>query len=211
MKHIIILAFILSAGYAHAQKAFQGGVLFGPVTSQISGDGLGGWDKFGFTAGAWVNMPLSEKAGVGISMKYITKGSRTKQDTLTYQSFGYYLNYVDVPILFTYKKPLKKSSLTLSIGPYAGYLLNQKIKANGANQDVFPVPYKKYDIGGQAGVAYWAGEKMFFEFNISSSILPTRPNPSFVNKLSHYERGNYNQVLQLLIGLRFGGSTTKGE
>jgi hypothetical protein len=37
----------------------------------------------------------------------------------------------------------------------------------------------------------------------SSSVLPTRPNPAQVNPLSYYEKGNYNQTLQLLLSKGF--------
>ena len=64
------------------KRNFKGGLIAGAVTSQISGDGLGGWDKFGLAAGAWVNVPFSDRASATMSMKYINKGSRTKRDTL---------------------------------------------------------------------------------------------------------------------------------
>ena len=188
------------------QKEFKGGIVFGPTTTQISGDGLGGWDKFGLSAGAWVNIPLGDKLGLGLSMKYINKGSRTKRDTLTNQSFGFYLNYIDVPLLLTYDVSTKKSQLTFSIGPYVGIMMNQKIKYNGADLAI-DIPFNKTDIGAQLGIAYWMSQKLFVEFDVATSVLPTRPNPSKVNPGSYYEKGTYNQTLQLLIGLRFGGGT----
>lgn len=192
------------------QREFKGGILVGGVTSQISGDGLGGWDKFGFSAGAWVNAPLNEKIGLGLSMKYITKGSRTEQDTLTYNSFGFYLNYIDVPILLTYDVKKKNSKFTFSIGPYIGFLLKQDIIINGASYDVNP-KFKSTDIGGQVGAAWWPKEKLFLELMMATSVIPTRPAPAVVNANSYYEQGNYNQVLQLTLGIRFGGSQNAVE
>ncbi len=206
-KLIFIFCCCLCSMQFFSQKEFKGGLIAGPVTTQISGDGLGGWDKFGFAAGAWVNVPLGDRLGLGLSMKYINKGSKTKRDTLTNQSFGFYLNYIDVPLLLTYDLLRKKSTFTISVGPYIGIMMNQKIRYNGADTDI-PIPFNKTDIGGQLGIAYWAGQKLFFEFDITSSILPTRPNPSAVNPGSYYEKGNYNQTLQLLIGLRFGGGAS---
>ncbi|MFM9005662.1 MAG: hypothetical protein ACKOSR_09205, partial [Flavobacteriales bacterium] len=75
---------------SESRRSFKGGLLLGGVTSQISGDGLGGWDKFGMTAGAWVQVPFSKKVSATMSMKYINKGSRTKLDTITFNRFGYY-------------------------------------------------------------------------------------------------------------------------
>jgi len=186
-----------------SRRSFKGGVLLGGVTSQISGDGLGGWDKFGMTAGAWVNVPFSERASATMSMKYINKGSRTKLDTITFNRFGYYLNYIEVPISFSYA-PSKKYSdqLRVSLGAYVGYLFNQKIISNGYDYEVNP-PFERLDIGLELGVSFWVTPKLGVSIVTSSSIVPTRPNPSQVNPFSYYEKGNYNQTLQLAVARGF--------
>lgn len=206
MRFALVFLCCLCSLCFFGQKEFRGGLIFGPATTQISGDGLGGWDKFGMSAGAWVNAPLGDKLGLALSMKYINKGSRTKRDTLTNQSFGFHLNYIDVPLLLSYDLNTRKSLLTLSIGPYVGIMLNQKIRFNGADLAI-DIPFNKTDVGAQLGVAYWLGQKLFVELDMTSSILPTRPNPAQVNPGSYYEKGTYNQTLQLLIGLRFGGGS----
>jgi hypothetical protein len=186
-----------------SKRNFKGGIVAGGVTSQISGDGLGGWDKFGITAGAWVRVPFSERTSATMSMKYINKGSRTKPDTLNFNTFAYQLNYIEVPIWFSYapsKKDLDK--LLINFGPYAGYLFNQKIISNGFDYEVNP-PFESIDIGLELGVSFWVTPKFCVSFMGSSSVLPTRPNPAQVNPLSYYEKGNYNQTLQLLLSKGF--------
>lgn len=201
---IVVLVSGFSCVIALGQREFKGGIMAGPVASQISGDGLGGWDKIGFAAGAWVSIPFSEKSEMTISMKYITKGSRTKRDTLTNNMFAYHLNYIDVPVLYSYRVVRKKSSFNLNIGPYAGVLLKQKIVANGYDYAVIP-PFSGFDVGASVGITWWLGEKFFFDLSSASSLLPTRPAPNATNQYSFYEKGNYNQTLQFLLGLRFGG------
>ena len=201
------LLFSLTLGAQNEEGAskrnFKGGIILGGVTSQISGDGLGGWDKFGLTAGAWVSVPISEKTSATMSMKYINKGSRTKIDTITFNTFGYYLNYIEVPIWISYS-PSKKNleGLKINFGPYAGYLFNQKIISNGFDYAVNP-PFESFDVGIELGVSYWLTPKLSVNFMSSTSVFPTRPNPSQVNPLNYYEKGNYNQTLQLLIAKGF--------
>lgn len=208
MRLLAIVILLLIALTSKGQKAFQGGLIAGPVFSQISGDGLGGWDKLGFAAGAWINMPISERNGMQLSMKYITKGSRTKRDTLDFNSFAYHLNYIDVPILFNHSFTIKKSTWRWLAGPYAGVLISQKVKSNGVNYGVSEASsgpeFKRYDIGLMGALAWWPTSKFFVELSTSTSIIPTRPAPLVVNKGSYYEAGNYNQTLQLMFGLRFG-------
>ena len=123
----LLLASAVMAQEANSSKKnFKGGLIAGGVTTQISGDGLGGWDKFGLAAGAWVQVPLSERTSATMSIQYINKGSKTV-DTLTHNMFGYYLNYFEVPVWFSYA-PSKKDpdKLVINFGPYAGYLFSQK-------------------------------------------------------------------------------------
>lgn len=200
---LIISAFITRAQDNGPQnRIFKGGLLAGAVTTQISGDGLGGWDKFGMAAGAWVSVPFSERSSATMTMKYINKGSRTKRDTINFNTFGYYLNYIEVPLWFSYRVSRKSESrLLISGGPVVGLLLNQKIIANGYDYVVDP-PFERFDIGLELGVSYWLTPSFGVHIMSSSSVIPTRPNPSQVNPI-YYEKGNYNQTLQLLLSVAF--------
>ncbi len=208
IRLVSLTIFILSAQTILAQREFKGGLMAGGVTSQISGDGLGGWDKFGLVGGAWVEIPLSDRMGLNMSMKYINKGSRTKVDSVSFQTFGYYLNYIDVPLLLTYRvnSASQKNPVDLLLGPSVGILLNQKIVSNGFEVEVNP-PFRNFEIGAELAFRAWLGRSVFGQLAIATSVLPTRPNPSQVNKLSYYESGNYNQSIQLTIGLRLGGNS----
>ena len=185
------------------KRNFKGGLIAGAVTSQISGDGLGGWDKFGLAAGAWVNVPFSDRASATMTMKYINKGSRTKPDTINNTTLGYYLNYIEVPLWFSYRLSKKSDSrLVLNVGPCIGFLLNQKIKENGVDREIDP-SFEKLDVGLELGVSYWLTPSFGAQIIGSTSVLPTRPNPGQTNPGSYYERGNYNQTLQLLLSIAF--------
>ena len=210
MNRAILISFLmLMFSLADAQQEpstkrnFKGGLLIGGVTSQISGDGLGGWDKFGMAAGAWVSVPFSDQVSATMSMKYINKGSRTKIDTLTFNMFGYYLNYIEVPLWLNYSVSKKEpGKMVINFGPSVGYLFSQKVISNGFDYSVNP-PFERLDIGLELGVAFWVTPKFSVNLMSSSSVLPTRPNPSQVNKLSYYEKGNYNQTLQLILAKGF--------
>ena len=185
------------------KRNFKGGLIAGAVTSQISGDGLGGWDKFGLAAGAWVNVPFSDRASATMSMKYINKGSRTKRDTINFETYGYYLNYIEIPLWFSYRLSRKSESrLLISGGPVVGFLMKQKIISNGYDYEVNP-PFEKLDVGAELGVSYWLTPSFGVHLMGSTSVMPTRPNPAQTNQFSYYERGNYNQTLQLLLSVAF--------
>lgn len=194
----LFIFFLLLSLESKAQQAFKAGLSLGMTTSQISGDGLGGWDKFGVTGGAFVSAPLSSKNGFRIGLNYADKGSRTKRDTLNFNTFAYRLRYIEVPIQYSFQN----GPFTFLSGLYYGRLIKQDILANSLTYDVIPA-FRNYDVGITLGTTLQLGDHLFLEGRFSSSILPTRPSPNFANPNSYYEKGNYNQVLYFLIGRNF--------
>lgn len=195
---IVFLTGLLSLS-AWSQVKFDGGIAAGGATSQVSGDGLGGWDKFGFYGGGWVHMGFNETWGSQMSILYLTKGSKKQADPDNgdYNTFEFRLNYIEVPLLVTHT--VKK--WRIGIGPSVGLLVSQKQFYNGLSYDIVP-PFSTLDISGCLSVQARLSERMSLELKGYTSILPTRPAPEVVNKLNYYEQGNYNQVLTL--GLQYG-------
>jgi hypothetical protein len=198
LTRFLFLAFLLLSMTSSAQQAFKAGVSFGMTTSQISGDGLGGWDKFGITGGAFVSAPLSSKNGFRIGINYADKGSRTKRDTLNFNTFTYRLRYVEVPVQYSFQN----GPFTFLSGLYYGRLIRQDILANSLTYEVIPA-FRNFDVGLALGATLQMGDHFFIEGKFSTSIIPTRPSPNFANPNSYYEKGNYNQVLYFLIGRNF--------
>ena len=196
-KLFLLFLFLLSYEL-QAQKAFKAGISLGMTTSQISGDGLGGWDKFGITGGAFVSAPFSSKNGFRIGLNYADKGSRTKRDTLNFNTFAYRLRYIEVPVQYSFQN----GPFTFLSGLYYGRMIKQDILSNALKYDVIPA-FRNYDLGITLGATLQLGDHLFLEGRFSSSILPTRPSPNFANPNSYYEKGNYNQVLYFLIGRNF--------
>ncbi len=202
MRNLLVLIFVLGSIALHAQKEFAGGLMIGAVTSQVSGDGMGGFNKFGYSVGAWVNIPVSEKIGIDLGMQYITKGSSSGRDTLTFQKRGFRLNYMEVPLLVTIKNLIPKIDLQITAGPYAGLIISQKEFFN--EREFVPSPtFSKIDFGAVFGVRYWPGEKLFLEIRSTNSVIPSRPAPTNLNTGPLYRSGNFNNVLQFIIGKKF--------
>lgn len=196
---LLILILPVSMGLL-AQVSFTGGLRGGVVTSQVSGDGLAGWNRFGYGAGAYVEMGFSDEHSVTMEMLYLTKGSRkpADPDNGDYNTFSMNFSYVEVPLTYN----LKRGVFQFDLGAYAGVLLSSDIEFNGAEYPVEP-PFNSTDIGITGGVHWLAGEHLTFNLRGSSSLLPIRPAPNPVQQFSYYEKGQYNQVLALLLGYRF--------
>lgn len=200
MRKIVVVFLLLCwVQSLTAQSVFTGGLSAGGVTSQVSGDGLGGWDKFGFYGGGWVHAAFGETYGGQMNIQFITKGSRKNADEENgdFNTFSFNLNYIEIPLLATYSS----KNWRIGVGPSVGLLISQKQLFNGLEYEITP-PFSTLDISGCLSVQTKLGERLSLELRGFTSILPTRPAPAVVNALSYYEQGNYNQVITL--GLQYG-------
>lgn len=99
MNKIITLLFLFfSLTNAFAQGKFQGTILGGFTTSQIDGDELLGFHKFGLTAGAKVTYPFKPKFEGSVEVIYSQRGSKGKLLGSNGVTSNIQLNYFELPV-----------------------------------------------------------------------------------------------------------------
>ncbi len=183
-----------------SQLQFSGGLEAGASTSQVSGDALSGYDKFGLSAGPYIRASFSEKISARMSILYINKGSKknANPDNNDFRTYVIALNYVEIPVLFNYTYQNLRGEAGVSFGT----LLSSQEIDNGFSRD-FQQPFDNNEYSFILGVNYLFAEKLFVNARFSQSIIPIRKAPSVVNPLSFYEAGQYNSVIQLMLGYEF--------
>jgi hypothetical protein len=202
---VITLALIVACLSGWSQKEegngtqrFAMGIKIGPMTSQMSGDGLGGFDKFGAVIGATVKAQINERNHFSIGIEYNSKGSRAPIDTLNHNTFAFRLHYIQIPLQWQLDW---NNRLRIHTGIYAAYLANQTVMTNGFSRQMseasYGPPFDSWDFGASFGIALKFTEQSSFLIEYGQSILPIRPNPAQANQFSYYERGNYNSTLSL--------------
>ena len=193
----ILLALILSLFFQNGVKSqyFSGGILIGFTGSQLDGDQMVGYNKFGFSGGMFVRRQLNEKYAILGEIKYIMKGS-AKNDSLALNSFKISLSYFEIPILLNYRF-LKK--LEGEAGFAAAYLANAtRVLAEGDFQDN---SINKLDFSYVIGLNYLVTEKFRLNLKFSHSVqkvsfnLPT--NITFFGP----NGGQFNNVLEFVVKL----------
>ena len=101
VKVIILTIFFLGTlTSAKCQQFFKGSIVAGINASQIDGDNLAGYDKFGFTAGAKVEFPLNSVLDFGLEFLISQRGSRSQifpGQFIDIQQI--HLNYAELPII----------------------------------------------------------------------------------------------------------------
>jgi len=195
---IVLLGFALQC---RSQLDFSAGVQTGFSMSQISGDGLGGFDKFGLSAGPFVRAKWTKTSSAKVEILYINKGSRKNANPKIndFRTYVLSLNYVEVPLLYNYSYGDK---LVGEAGVAIGTLLSSKQRDNDLEIG-FSRPFKSTEFSMVFGANYKFNEKLFFNARYTNSIIPVRNAPENGNGFSFYEAGQYNSLLQFMLGYEF--------
>ncbi len=197
---LFALGGLLSKAQESTTKRFDLGYFIGPSSSQMSGDGLGGFDKFGGTAGLSLRANISDRSDVLLGMGFISKGSRAPLDTLTRNVFAYRLNYIQIPVTWQIHWNEK---INVHLSPYAAFLVHQSVMANKESYTLTEYggqpAFNDWDFGINAGIGFVFTDNTSIVFEFGQSVVPIRPNPSPTNQFSYYERGNYNSTVSLML------------
>ena len=156
--------------------SFNGGFIFGPTLSQIHGDGVGGFDKYGFHFGIQVKMTSRYKNGIQLSVIYNQKGSRDPANIQqgNYSSHRYKLTYFDVPVVYN----LNTSFADFQFGLQPSFLISAKESIDKLDYTAFLQPeLHPFDLGVVIGAQknYGRGSTLFTR--ITQSIIPISPVP----------------------------------
>ena len=198
MKFTGILLFITIglSSILHAQQ-FNGTLLGGISTTQISGDQLSGFDKAGITMGAGVSTSIGKDWEIEMQISYMQKGSR-KNARPDKNDFEYYLlrlNYIEVPLLFNYTQVDK---MRFELGPSFGILLST-FEETQDGEFIGRTPFDDYDVSINVGMMYSFVENLYINTRFSNSILKVRDHSS--GSTYRLNKGQYNMVL--MFGLKY--------
>ncbi|MGB1121678.1 MAG: porin family protein [Saprospiraceae bacterium] len=105
MKRLLFSFLILTIPFlSFAQEGtFRAGLIGGFNASQIDGDLLAGYNKFGLVAGATVSVEIAERWRPSVEILYTQKGSRRSTDEQLIKPYTHInLHYVEVPLMMNY-------------------------------------------------------------------------------------------------------------
>lgn len=197
---ILILSFFM--GLKAEAQSFNGGILAGAVTSQVQGDHYSGFHQLGWTAGAYVNLPLSDNFTWQTELKYSLFGSHSSVEEVEsgMNQYDLRLHYIEMPIMFRYN--LERFNvgsrsldfITLEIGPSLDFLMRYKDDTNTSLNE--RAPWLFFSITGNIGVHFDLSERWGIGVRSMNSLTPIRIKgdvPLF--SFGHY----YNVALQAVV------------
>ncbi len=185
----------------------KGALIFGFNATQVDGDEVYGYHKFGFNAGTSAIIPLGNNFFVSIEEIYNQKGSYKKKDPYKDTLNGEYklkLNYVEVPVLFHYKD---KGGMSIGTGFSWGRLVGfseeeHEIKINWTKQTL---PYNRDDIEWIFDAMFKIKSNLNFDFRYAYSIQKIRTRTFNNNEV----RKQYHNILTFRLIWIFGPKDNK--
>jgi hypothetical protein len=162
MKKIVLVFFVLFSLHSFGQDKFRIGINSGITLSHFRGNDLVNRSNsgLGFLVGLDFEYSLKEKLSLRTNVSYETKSIVYKTIVL-YDNFGAptgkntkiksTYDYITIPILVKYSFDNKKSFF-INGGPFLGFLLNAKSKAESVDSNNFTSLNKNLDYGLSFGI-----------------------------------------------------------
>ncbi|KAF2341403.1 porin family protein [Flavobacterium tistrianum] len=160
-KFLSALTLFLTAsfGMLHAQNNnvdTEFGVKGGFNMSNLYGSGDDVDDNnilYGFNAGVYATLPISDFVAIQPELLFTTKGSKLEYNSAFASGDAKFrLNYIELPLLVRVNVT---KNFNIHAGGYASYLVSSKVSGNGTvdfDQDIDTDDLNKFDAGISAGV-----------------------------------------------------------
>ena len=133
---IVSLVAVLTASYAQAQIIFgaRAGLNLTNLYQKDESGNMKGLDWIpGFQIGVVADYPLLEDLSIQPGILFATQGAKSETSLGTYKvKATFNLHYIQVPINLQYKHALDNMTLLLQAGPYLGYGIGGKLKADAS-------------------------------------------------------------------------------
>lgn len=201
---VLIGFFFLKFGLSNLYgQAFQGGLLAGINTSQITGDDLAGYNKLSLTFGAFVKTKLSEKAFLQMEIAYLGKGSHKNlnpKDSIP-TLYLLRLRYIEVPLVFQYNLT---SKLTLETGPSLGVFFGSReedLYGDMSGMYSSREQFKPFDLSYTVGGTWIINSKWHLNIRSANSVFPVRDHDQSTSY--RLNKGQYTSCIMGRIMMNF--------
>ncbi len=171
MKNILglsVLYILLSISASAQERKFNLLFIAGANASQVNGDKLAGFDKFGMYTGMGIKRQVNQRSGWQFEILYSEKGSKDvpgANNILLDTIFRF--NYIDIPVLYNYEVI---KNLTAQIGIFNAFRLNAEyddfVNVFDRNSQI-----RVMDHGVCGGIEYRLNDRWHANLRLSQSIL----------------------------------------
>lgn len=181
---IFAFSYSLNAQSQESDKGVFSGIVRGGIsTSQIFGDGYGGYNKLGFQGGVGIFTPIKDNLTFQFELNFANRGSRKparpdKGDIYQRKISG---DYIDIPFLL--KTHIR--NFEIEFGLNNAILVGSKDDQRPFERTA-PFPFNRYELGGNVGLYVPLGTKWKFNVRFHQAFSPTGGRLGFVNNNNLY-------------------------
>lgn len=195
----LLIVIFLALSISVKGQSFKAAVMGGVNSSQVSGDGLSGFNKVGLYIGGSAILPVSEKSSVEMELLFIQKGSKTPapKEGAANVYYKMSLNYLEIPFIYTFR-PVKRVSV--HAGPTFGVLVKSKEEDIAGILTEQP-PFQKTELGIAGGIAIHFNDQVSLLMRLSNSLLPIRKIGA---NTRYFDSGQYNSGLAFFLKITIG-------
>ncbi len=171
MKKITLLLAFFAFAFVNVNAQVHFGIQAGPAFTSMTSKSSGlkvTYNKTGFTAGVLAELPLGE-SGLHFrpALNFIQKGG-------DFEGASINLNYLEIPLDFTYKIEAGSGKLFLGAGPSFAFGLSGKVKSDGLSEDIEfgsnDGEIKPLDLGANILAGYELSNGLFFSLNYNLGL-----------------------------------------
>lgn len=205
-KLAILLTFGLLSLLAYNKafsQSFNGGLIAGATFSQVDGDLYAGYHKLGFTAGGYVNLPLSHHFALQMELKYTQMGAHSSHYEVyeripPLDPYNLVLHYAEIPLMLQYDfghftiygKSL--DFITLEAGVSLDFLLKYRGELAHTDQEW---KLNRFSVSGNFGLHFRVTRHLGIGARMMYSLTPIQTNPTPLTWRDH----DYNKVIQITL------------
>jgi hypothetical protein len=170
--------------------------------TQVHGDQISGFNKFGLSAGASLDIRRTTRQGVQWGIFYTQKGSRRVPDTKNgdFNSWRYRFTYIDLPLTKVWNPD---PTWWWGIGLQPSLLVSgeEDFYGNGYSELTY-LELNPIDWGGILQAGYTWDERKAIEVRLTQSLLPISERPD--QPVQRWDNFMMNMALQWLITWKLG-------
>ena len=196
LKYFCFLILVTLSITSYSQQ-FEGGFFGGFSASQIDGDTYSGYNKLGFTAGAYATRELNRNFNLKTEVRYIQKGANKKVTENSMSMDKTKLQYAEIPLLAQY---FYNSKIFMEAGLVPEFLLASAEDLGYGYADPTK-PYHLFSLEGALGAGYFLSEHFAAGARYTYSLLPTRDHAS--GQIFRLNLGQRNNVISFSLYYHF--------
>lgn len=201
-KLLYLLPLLLFAFSTLEAQQFKAGLMGGLTPSQVDGDGMTGYHKIGFTAGAFVKWEQGENMVYRMDIAYTDKGSRqASSKNMNYSSLEITTSYVDLTLSVGYKLT---DNIVLRAGLVPAVLLRHKEETPDGFEYPNKVKFRRLNLLAMGAIDYSLSNHWSVSLAYDYSILSIREGEMeiFDNDIKQ-ENAQYHNYITLGVNYSF--------